>query len=274
MTIAGISIAYASDLHLPPYKTDRSMRALNFPAEVDLIVLAGDIAVGMQAITEAIELAEQYPTTHLIFVAGNHEFYHQNIDKQIEMYRNACANHDRVHFLENDSVQLLGITFVGATLWSDFSILGEPELAMEKAQRFISDFRYIETGNGELLTPDYIVTKFQKSYQFLNETLANCDPLKAVVITHFPPGLATHNQNFSVDPLTAYFQANVDDLLEIYQPAAWIYGHNHFSNDLRSGRTRLISNQLGYSSEAGRIPTYDPQKVIVLNAGGDDDTRN
>lgn len=271
---ANISIAFASDLHLAPFRTDRRIRALNLLPEVDFIVLAGDIAVGMQAVNEAFELADRYPTTHVIFVAGNHEFYDHNIDKQIEKYRKACADHDRVHYIEDESVELLGLTFIGATLWSDFSILGEPELSMDQASRMISDFRYIKTDAVSLITPDYIATKFRKSYEFLDETLAICDPKRTVVISHFPPGLRTRKQNFSVDPLTAYFQANADYLLEFYQPMAWIYGHNHFSNDLRIGRTRLASNQLGYSSEVGRIPKYDPQKLIVLSAGEDHDTEN
>lgn len=265
MKISEIAIAVASDLHLAPFKTDRRIRALNFPPEVDVVILAGDIAVGMQSVNEAIELAERYPASDVILIAGNHEFYNHDIDRQIEGYRESCADHDRVHFLENESVELFGLTFLGCTLWSDFSILGEPELAMNQAKRLINDFRYIETGAGKLITPEYIAAKFQESYQFLDETLSNCDSDKTVVITHFPPGLETRNPNFSLDPLTSYFQANVDYLLESYQPALWVYGHNHYSNDLKIGRTHLVSNQMGYASEEGRIPPYDPLKLITLD---------
>lgn len=265
MKKSSISIALASDLHLTPFRSDRRNNALNFPPDVDIIVLAGDIAVGVQSIREAIELADRYPSSHVILVAGNHEFYYRNIDSQIEGYRESCAQHDRVHFLENHSIELLGVKFIGCTLWTDFSILGEPELAMDHAKRMISDFICIQGNAGDYITPQFVFRKFEESYQFLDETLANCNPEKTVVISHFPPGLETRNKNFSLDPLTAYFQANVSYLLDFYQPALWLYGHNHFSNDLKIGRTRLVSNQLGYPAEEGHIPPYDPLKLITLD---------
>ena len=73
------------------------------------------------------------------------------------------------------------------------------------------------------------------------------------------------NPQFSIGPITAYFCANVDDIIDRYQPALWIYGHNHFSNDLQRGATRLVSNQMGYPREAGSIPVYAPDKTIILS---------
>ncbi|MDO8272040.1 MAG: metallophosphoesterase [Gammaproteobacteria bacterium] len=268
-----ISIAYASDLHLPPTRTQRRIRALNFPPESDVIVLAGDIAVGMQAADVAFDLAEWYPETHIVWIAGNHEFYGNSIDDQIDLYRKICTHQDRIHFLENDSVELFGIKFLGCTLWTDFSILGDSELAMEQAEQLISDFRFIRTRAGSPISPKFVSNKFQESHRFLDEQLAACDPQRTIVVTHFPPGMATANPNFMVSPLTAYFNANAEFLINSYQPALWIYGHNHFSNDLEFGRTRIVSNQLGYPSEDGRIPRYDPSRLIVLDTGTDDDTK-
>lgn len=268
MNISTISIAVSSDLHLAPSSTCRRNNALYYPPEADIIILAGDIAVGDLAAEEAVNLAERYPNSQIILIAGNHEFYYSTIDRQIERYRRACADHNRVHFLENDGVELFGIRFLGCTLWSDFSLLGEPEIAMHQAETCIADFKYIKSREGAIIKPKDIISKFEESYRFLDDQLASGDPAKTVVVTHFPPGMRTRNPNFEVDPLTAYFQANVDFLIENYQPALWVYGHNHFSADLTVGRTRILSNQLGYPSEDGRIPAYDPQKLIILENGG------
>jgi hypothetical protein len=36
------------------------------------------------------------------------------------------------------------------------------------------------------------------------------------------------------------------EIIGIHQPALWVYGHTHECDDRTIGRTRIISNQLGY----------------------------
>lgn len=258
-----MKIAIGSDLHLEFPLSDRA-RALAFSQEVEVIVLAGDIANGMHSPTVAFDLAECYPSTHVVWVAGNHEHYHRNIDDQTDLYRKSCEEHERVHFLENNFVDIGSFRFIGCSLWSDFSILEEPQQAMYIARRGISDFSLIKTRNGDQFTPQEASNRFRQSCEYLEKTLADCSPEKSVVVTHFPPGMDTRNMNFKIDPITAYFQANVDHIVDKFQPAAWFYGHNHYSSDLYRGQTRLVSNQLGYPSETGRIPQYEPAKIIEL----------
>lgn len=265
MDTSKLTIAYGSDLHLSPRDEERCRRALAFPEEVDVIVLAGDIAERMHASFYTFELADQYPNAHIVWVAGNHEHYNSNIDEQIRRYREVCSDHERIHFLENDSIEIAGIKFVGCTLWTDFSILGETKLAMEIAERGINDFALIETRNGDQFAPRDAINRFNESCGYLKQQLSNSNPERTVIITHFSPGFETRNQLFPADAITAYFQANVGHLIDKHQPAAWIYGHNHYSNQLQRGRTRIVSNQLGYSGEDGYIPRYDPSRVIVLN---------
>src|SRR5690554_1728560 len=132
-------IAPASDLHLEFPNADRR-KALSFPKDVDVILLGGDIASGRGVVDEVLELSNRYPRAHIVWVAGNHEFYGLNIDIQTARFREACAAHERVHFLENDSVEIDYIRFVGCTLWTDFSILGAPEESISMAGRAINDF--------------------------------------------------------------------------------------------------------------------------------------
>jgi|TARA_R100000900_G_scaffold46033_2_gene36920 Icc-related predicted phosphoesterase len=257
-----MKIVAASDLHLEFSNADWS-QALAFPEDTDVIVLAGDIGVGSLTIEVVLSLSAKYPSSHIVWVAGNHEFYNQNIDSKIEKYRAACAENPRIHFLENDSVEINSVKFIGCTLWSDFSILGDSESAIY-ASRSVNDFVLIRTRNDEMFTPQDAITRFNESSAFLKEALSNGDPKSTVVVTHFPPGIDTHNTNFEVDSITAYFQANVEHLIHQYQPSLWIYGHNHYSNDLTIGQTRVISNQLGYPSERGYIPDYNPTNTIEL----------
>jgi Icc-related predicted phosphoesterase len=259
--IIGTRIFAASDLHQEFHRKS----GVTLPEDADVIVLAGDIDVGNRTADIAVELSERYPAADIVWVAGNHEFYYGKINEQIERYREVCAGHHRVHYLENDSVDLNGIRFLGCTLWTDFSLFGEADKSMEIAGRSISDFAVIETTHGKRFTPADAASRFKASCNYLEKELASGAPEKTVVITHFSPGFATRNQTFEADPITAYFQSNVNDIIDRHQPALWIYGHNHYSNDLYRGATRLVSNQLGYPGEAGHIPEYSASKVIVLN---------
>lgn len=260
-----MKICLASDLHLEFPNADRQM--LDFPEDADVIVLAGDIHVGDGSAREALALAARYPRAEIVWIAGNHEFYRRNIDDQLKTYRDISAAHPRVHFLENESVEIQGVTFLGCVLWTDFSLLGDSERSSALADRQINDFYLIKTARKREFTAQDAALRFKASRSFLDKALSMGDPDKTVVVTHFSPGLETVSQNFDISDITPYFQANVIDLIDRYQPSHWIFGHNHYSNDLRRGRTRLISNQGGYPAELGMIPAYDPTRVVAIDSG-------
>lgn len=100
-----------SDLHL-------ELSDFKAPSgEVDLVVLAGDIHKGNLGIYWA---RQTWPSKPIVYVAGNHEFYHQDRIKTIENLRSA-ANEMNVHFLDNDDVIIDGVRFLGCTLWTDWT---------------------------------------------------------------------------------------------------------------------------------------------------------
>ena len=50
------------------------------------------------------------------------------------------------------------------------------------------------------------------------------------------------------------------EIIEKYQPCLWVYGHTHECDDQMIGKTRIVSNQLGYpkgdgGSECGGFDT-------------------
>lgn len=259
-----LKIALASDLHME-FRRDFALSQFQFPRDSDVIVLAGDLNVGHRAADTVRGIAEANPDAEVLWVAGNHEFYKVNIDQQLEAYRQACADLPNIHFLENDRIALNGVTFLGCTLWTDFTILGESRQpdAMDAVRDMLNDFVLIEMGEGEIFTPEAACERFQQSYAFLKAELQSADPERTVVISHFCPGLETHNSNFPLDLAATYFQANVVPLIERFEPALWIYGHNHFNDDLSIGKTRVVSNQLGYPGEdCGGV--FDLTKLIEI----------
>ena len=91
-----------SDLHLEGwnYKIDLSQ----FECDSDIIILAGDIGVGEEAIHWAEELgkAMQKP---VVFVAGNHEFYKHDINTVRKYYQSFSDNSNHVIYLDNNQTR-------------------------------------------------------------------------------------------------------------------------------------------------------------------------
>ena len=107
--------------------------------EADITVLAGDIRPGKSALKW---ISENFPEQPIIYVLGNHEFYGSAIPKLIEDFRRMCAG-SNIHILENDRLTIDGVRFLGCTLWTDFSLFGDPAVAGREAAKVMNDYRRI-----------------------------------------------------------------------------------------------------------------------------------
>jgi hypothetical protein len=67
-----------------------------------------------------------------------------------------------------------------------------------------------------------------------------------VVISHTAP-VINPNSKFKDSSLRPAFNSlDMMEIIETYQPDLWVYGHTHECDDQMIGKTRIISNQLGY----------------------------
>ena len=55
----------------------------------------------------------------------------------------------------------------------------------------------------------------------------------------------------------AFNSLDMVEIIETHQPALWVYGHTHECDDQMIGRTRIISNQLGYPGSLGGFECKD-----------------
>lgn len=264
-----MKIALASDLHFEFYRADSNWLP-PLPSAADILVLAGDIDVGDSVINSIQKIADSLPNTDIVFVAGNHEYYNSNIDTQIDRYREVFSNIPRVHFLENDQASIKGYTFLGCTLWSGFNAFPEYPLAdsARAADNNIPDFKFIKKA-GNFWSPsrfsaDDARERFLTSKAWLSKNLAKSTPEKTIVVTHFPPHTRLIHGTIPASELTNYFVADCRELIEQHQPKLWVYGHNHWTDELQIGNTKLVSNQLGYPGEQGSIPTFNGTLVEEL----------
>ena len=77
-------------------------------------------------------------------MAGNHEFYGHHWDAHLALLRAQAGLHG-IDFLENDTVTIDGIRFLGATLWTDFAYFGASRRSqnIRLAEHALNDFRLI-----------------------------------------------------------------------------------------------------------------------------------
>lgn len=227
-------------------------------ASADVIILAGDIDVGVAGIQWAQRVFADKP---VVYVAGNHEFYGGRWDKTLVEMREAAAD-SNVHFLEDDVVVVNGVRFIGATLWTNFRLFGKALAfrAMEEAHEYMNDFRRIKLLDPGHARPGYKAppprirrlfpldarSRFKSSFFFIRDALATPFDGPTVVVTHHLPHRESVAEQFRNDLTSAAFASDLSVLMNRYQPALWIHGHTHDGMDYRVGETRVVCNPRGY----------------------------
>lgn len=239
-----------SDLHLelgagPPAEV-AAERGLRIPdTDADVVVLAGDIAAGADGVIWA---AQQWPDRDVLYVLGNHEFYHQEVEGVIAACREAAAG-TRVHVLERDGITLHGVRFLGTTLWTDFALFGNVRAGELAAARVMMDFRLIHHPRTGILEPATTRDWHADNLAWLNAEMAATDEPVVVVSHHAPHRRSDHFGTTA----SAGFVSHLEPLIYRHAPSLWIHGHTHGDDDYRVGPTRIVSNQLGYRDEDTRF---------------------
>ncbi len=213
----------------------------------DVVILAGDIHIGESGVIWAVNKFKDVP---VIYICGNHEYYHGEI-RQVQDRIRAQTKNTNVHYCENETVYIDKTRFVCATLWTDFQIQGDKYQQMMLAGYWMNDYRLIELDN-EVLRPEDTERFHQSSRLYLeNELRASNDGIKkTVVVTHHAPSAQSlRHERVGVEVSCAY-ASSLELMMLDYAPDLWIHGHTHESVDYQVGTTRVVSNPRGYSKIA------------------------
>ena len=212
-----LRIQVVSDLHLEHRNSPPALAA-----DVDVLVVAGDLAPSKQSWLVAGAVEQWHDAKHILYVPGNHEFYDVDIDAGREILAGQCRIHG-VTLLDRASVTIEGVRFIGATLWTDFRLDGiEAEAEAHEAALAIPDFdsaiRHAATGGALTTFIRYAAgggrfTTFESARHhgderaFIERELAAaCEGgTTAVVITHHAPTPQSVAPHFEGDPRNAAF---------------------------------------------------------------------
>ncbi len=226
---------------------------------VDAVILAGDIDLGRNGLEWILGY---FGTVPVVYVLGNHEFYGQTIPKLAHQLRDE-AEGTNVHLLENGRVDIGEVTFLGATLWTDFALNGDAVIGGLHAESGMNDFRKIRTLPGyRRLRASYVARLHARSVAWLRAELPGLQGRKLVVVTHHAPSRRSIPDCYQTDPLNPAFASNAEELVASSGARLWVHGHIHRHADYMLADTRVLANPRGYPGE--EVDGFDPNLVVEV----------
>jgi Icc-related predicted phosphoesterase len=204
---------------------------------------------------------------HVIYVAGNHEFYHGKWVKGIQYLRDECSQFPNVHFLERDSIKIDDVIFVGGTLWTDMN-KGDP-LTLHAVRDMMNDFRIIkndEKGYTNLKPADTVI-RHRETLAYIKTVIAEKPDEKFVVVGHHSPSHQSIHEGYRHETLMngAYHSDLSEFILDHPQIKLWTHGHTHHCFDYVIGETRVVCNPRGYQSDGYSENTgWNPNIILEV----------
>jgi len=282
-----MKIKLVSDLHL-------EFRDIMIPNDqnYDVLILAGDIMVAqdlhdfsvenvrtaamLEMLSSRQEKAQrfrdflkrcsfQFP--HVIYVAGNHEFYHGKFYAGIDYLREECAKHPNIYFLECDTKVIDDVTFIGATLWTDMN-KGDP-LTMHAIEGMMNDFRIIRNDkrNYAPMSARDVVDRHARTLSYFKIVLTEQHNKKFVVVGHHSPSFQSMHPAYAHETLMngGYHSDLSEFILDHPQIKLWVHGHTHHPFDYVIGETRIVCNPRGYENDDyGEDTGWNPNIVLEV----------
>jgi Icc-related predicted phosphoesterase len=254
-----MKIALMSDIHQDFYgnKFDHSQ-----DIDADVIVVAGDLQEG-----DGVHTLAQYVKNgkEVIYVPGNHEYYHQEINATRLKLRNSCFR-EGITMLDRNIKVIGHVRFVGCTLWTNFKLYGVAHEYASKIMcaRSMND-HYLIRSNDSLdgrFMPDDSQKLHLDDLAWLDSVLHEYHPGPTVVVTHHAPSFGSINAIFRTTDnyMNAGYASNLESFIQKHSPEFWLHGHVHIPCDYFVMDTRVLCNPRGYTHES----QYFEPRVVEL----------
>jgi len=189
----------------------------------------------------------QFP--HVIYIAGNHEFYHGRWVASLQHLRDECAKFPNVYFLENDIKVINEVYFIGATLWTDCN-KGDP-LTLHALTDMMNDYRIIRNDEHGYckLRPAHSMYRHQRTMSYLKAILPDMKDKKIVFVGHHSPShLSIHEKYKGQYLMNGGYHSDLSEfILDHPEIVLWTHGHTHDPFDYVLGGTRIVCNPRGYA---------------------------
>ena len=237
------------------------------------LVLAGDIGNPYKK-NDSMFLERCSQSWERVFVvSGNHEYYSHSAKRLMHhidnKLREVCSRFSNITFLQKDTVRIPDpetpdkqILIAGCTMWTR---MGQDNQPLIQAQ--MNDYRCIfgtriGTKSYNVTTSDIdTIHKDHASWLYDAVKEGEQDPTVShvVVITHHPGSFCMLDTRFGgkSNPINHAYATDYDRLIQSWSKVRiWFSGHTHIVKQDIIGKTRLISNCLGYPNRQGGNDGY------------------
>lgn len=233
-------LQYTSDLHIEFPANKEFLKRHPLQPVGDVLVLAGDIvpfAMMDKHQDFFCYVADHFETTY--WLPGNHEYYHFDIAEKSDRLNEKIRSN--VYLVNNASVVHGNARLIFSTLWSKINPGYQWQI-----ERSLNDFHVIKH-KGFRFSTDLYNRLHEESLTFLKNEFKSTSEKKIAVFTHHCPTLLNYPEQFKGDMLNEAFAVELFDLIESSNLDYWAYGHHHSNSpEFSIGKTKLITNQLGY----------------------------
>ena len=207
----------------------------------------------------------QFP--HVIYIMGNHEFYHGKFYAGIDYMREECAKYPNIYMLEQDTKIINDVVFVGGTLWTDMN-KGDP-LTMHAIEGLMNDFRIIRNDKREFarMSARDVVDRHARTLKYFRHVLSENKDKKCVVVGHHSPSFLSAHEMYKDEYLMngGYHSNLTEFILDHPQVKLWTHGHTHHPFDYTIGETRVVCNPRGYENDGYSEQTgWNPNIVLEV----------
>lgn len=214
---------------------------------------------------------------YVVVVLGNHDFWGGHVANEYAAYRKKIKEQqlDNVFLLQNSSVLIGNVKFMGGTLWTDFNkgdsynmMLAKDGLPSgyfldEHGQEVykpgvssMNDYKYIRYGAEKQyhhLYPHNVLAEHRKTREYLvNNAKKDYPEQKLWVVTHHLPTKKSINpkhDNPQSEQDNYWYYSDLDDFILHSEVNFWSHGHVHMLQDYMLGNTRILANPRGYPGE-------------------------
>ena len=284
-----MKIAVASDIHLEFGDLD-----FDNTDGAEVLILSGDICVASDLdhnhnnVTSNVmyrstryhgffeRCCERFP--HVIYVLGNHEFYHSDYATTLEHMRSVLAYLPNLYIMEKESRVIGDITFVAGTLWTDMN--QEDLHTLAHMRGYMNDFRIITDSRAEVhfkdqdgkyhtragkWTPEASVVDHKAMKWIIKETVEADPAQRYVVVGHHAPSRWSTKPRYQKDVVVnGGYSSSLDDfILDHPQIRLWTHGHTHDVFDYWIGSCRIVFNPRGYAGHEERANEWQLITVDV-----------
>ena len=216
--------------------------------------------------------------SHVIYVMGNHEYYHSDFATALGDMRRKLAHLPNLYVMERDVKVIGDVTFIGGTLWTDMN--NQDSLTLYHMRTMMNDFRVIvnsttpvnfRTEEGEFRTrvgkfsPEDAVSEHVKMKQYIQSVVQGNHDTKYVVVGHHSPSRRSTHEMYANDTvMNGGYSSDLDEFIEDHpQIRLWTHGHTHHPFDYQIGQTRVVCNPRGYIGYEPEAANFKLQHIDV-----------